>query len=312
MLNAIWLGLVLVSVVYAAFTGTMPAVTEAAFKSAESAVSLVIKLSGFMIFMLGVMRVASDAGLLAAFARGSRRSCAGCSRGPARSPRDGRDGDEHGVEHARPRQRRDAVRAQGDGGAEPAESHPGVATDAMVLFLVINATALHLMAPTGTMAVRAAAGSASPGAIWVPTLIATDVRDGAGWRWSPAARARALCGAPLAGAERAPRRDTRRPDRTPAAAAAPARARRAARSRSRSARAARRDRVADRRSLAGVPWPAAPARRRARRSPKLADPAARRGAAARRAARRRAIYDSMVAGAREGSTSWCGSCPISW
>ena len=56
MLNAIWLGLVLVSVVYAAFTGTMPAVTRAAFESAESAVSLVIKLAGFMIFMLGVMR----------------------------------------------------------------------------------------------------------------------------------------------------------------------------------------------------------------------------------------------------------------
>jgi spore maturation protein SpmB len=43
----------------------------------------------------------------------------------------------------------------------------------MVLFLVINATAVHLMPPTGTMAVRAAAGSASPSAIWVPTLIAT-------------------------------------------------------------------------------------------------------------------------------------------
>jgi spore maturation protein SpmB len=43
----------------------------------------------------------------------------------------------------------------------------------MILFLVINTTALHLMAPTGTMAVRAAAGSAAPGAIWVPTFIAT-------------------------------------------------------------------------------------------------------------------------------------------
>jgi spore maturation protein SpmB len=51
--------------------------------------------------------------------------------------------------------------------------YPGVATDAMVLFLVINATAIHLMPPTGTMAVRAAEGSASPAAIWVPTLFAT-------------------------------------------------------------------------------------------------------------------------------------------
>jgi spore maturation protein SpmB len=43
----------------------------------------------------------------------------------------------------------------------------------MVLFLAINATSVTLMAPTGTMAVREAAGSAAPGAIWVPTLFAT-------------------------------------------------------------------------------------------------------------------------------------------
>src|SRR5262245_48562488 len=68
-LNAIWLGLVLVSVVYAAFTGHMPAVEKAAYESAESAIQYVIKLTGVMIFFLGVMRVASDGGLLAAFAR---------------------------------------------------------------------------------------------------------------------------------------------------------------------------------------------------------------------------------------------------
>src|SRR4029450_245963 len=70
MLNAIWLGLVLIAVVYAAFTGTMPAVTKAGFESAEAAVTYVIKLTGFMIFLLGVMRVASEGGLLAAIARG--------------------------------------------------------------------------------------------------------------------------------------------------------------------------------------------------------------------------------------------------
>jgi spore maturation protein SpmB len=43
----------------------------------------------------------------------------------------------------------------------------------MVLFLAINTSAITLMAPTGTMMVRAAAGSASPGAIWLPTLFAT-------------------------------------------------------------------------------------------------------------------------------------------
>jgi spore maturation protein SpmA len=174
MLNAIWLGLVLVSVVYAAFTGNMPAVTRSAFANAEAAVSLVIKLSGFMIFMLGVMRVASDAGLLAAFARWLapilRRLF------PEVPP-------DHPAMGAIVMNMASNMLGLGNA-ATPfglkamvelnrLNPHPGVATDAMVLFVVLAATALHLMAPTGTMAVRAAAGSAAPGAIWVPTLIAT-------------------------------------------------------------------------------------------------------------------------------------------
>jgi spore maturation protein SpmB len=51
--------------------------------------------------------------------------------------------------------------------------HRGVATDAMALFLAINATSVTLFPPTGTVVLRAATGSAAPFAIWVPTLIAT-------------------------------------------------------------------------------------------------------------------------------------------
>jgi spore maturation protein SpmA len=174
MLNAIWLGLVLIAVVYAAFAGTMPAVTKAGFESAETAVNYVIKLTGFMIFMLGVMRVASDGGLLAAIAR----LLAPILRRlfPDVPP-------DHPAMGAMVMNMASNMLGLGNA-ATPfglkamaelnrLNPHPGVATDAMVLFLVINATAIHIMPPTGTMAVRAAAGSASPAAIWVPTLIAT-------------------------------------------------------------------------------------------------------------------------------------------
>jgi spore maturation protein SpmA len=50
---------------------------------------------------------------------------------------------------------------------------PGVATDAMAMFLAINVSAIHLLPPLGTMTIRAAAGSANPAGIWLPTLIAT-------------------------------------------------------------------------------------------------------------------------------------------
>ena len=73
----------------------------------------------------------------------------------------------------------------------------------MVLFLAINATAITLFPPTGTMAVRAAAGSAAPEAIWVPTLIATTC--------STLTAVRGLLSAARLAALRAPGRSPRRP-----------------------------------------------------------------------------------------------------
>ena len=83
---------------------------------------------------------------------------------------------------------------------------PGRATDAMVLFLAINATSVTLMAPTGTAAVRAAAGSSAPLAIWLPTLIATTCSTVTAvlvvfWlRRSPRYAVRPLADAPVASA----------------------------------------------------------------------------------------------------------------
>ncbi|UCE87765.1 MAG: spore maturation protein, partial [Deltaproteobacteria bacterium] len=68
-LNWIWLGLMLISVVYAAFTGRMADVRTELFEGAKSAVSLVIGLVGAMVFFLGLMRVAFDGGLRDAIAR---------------------------------------------------------------------------------------------------------------------------------------------------------------------------------------------------------------------------------------------------
>jgi len=48
------------------------------------------------------------------------------------------------------------------------------AGNALCLFLVINASSVQLM-PTTVIALRAAAGSASPGSIWLPSLIATGI-----------------------------------------------------------------------------------------------------------------------------------------
>ncbi len=173
-LNGIWLGLILLAVVYGAFTGRMQEVSAASFDAAKSAVQLVIGLTGFMVFMLGLMRVATDGGLLRAVARGiaplMRRLFPDV---PA----------DHPAMTAMVMNLATNVLGLGNAATpfglkamrelETLNRYPGVASDAMVLFLAINATAITLFPPTGTMAIRAAAGSVAPEAIWVPTLIAT-------------------------------------------------------------------------------------------------------------------------------------------
>jgi spore maturation protein SpmA len=68
-MNWIWLGLVVLSVVAAAFNGTMEAVTQASVDSAKSAVSLALGLVGVMAFWLGLMQIVQDGGLLHSLAR---------------------------------------------------------------------------------------------------------------------------------------------------------------------------------------------------------------------------------------------------
>ncbi len=174
LLNWIWLGLVLGAVVYAGFTGGMAAVQDAAFESAKEAVRLAIDLAGFMIFMLGLMQVAKEGGLLLWIARRLRPLL---RRLFPDVPED------HPAMGAMVMNMASNVLGLGNA-ATPfglkamaelgrLNPHPGVATDAMVLFLAINTSSITLMAPSGTMAVRDAAGSTFPAAIWVPTLIAT-------------------------------------------------------------------------------------------------------------------------------------------
>ncbi|MGI9591250.1 MAG: nucleoside recognition domain-containing protein [Myxococcota bacterium] len=174
MLNGIWLGLVLGAVVYAAWSGQMQAVTDQMYASAQDAVTLVIKLVGIMAFMLGVMRVARDGGMLRWIARWLapvlRRLF------PEVPP-------DHPAMSAMVMNFASNIFGLGNAAtpfglkamAELDKLNPvkGVASNPMVLFLAINTSAITLLPPTGTVGVRAAAGSADPFAIWIPTLIAT-------------------------------------------------------------------------------------------------------------------------------------------
>ena len=174
MLNAIWVGLVAISVVVAAFTGRMEAVSRDAFEATKGAITTLIGLTGGMILFLGLVKVASEGGLLRVIVRGLRPIL---RRLFPEVPAD------HPAMHAMIMNL--AANMLGLGNAatpfglkamvelDRLNPQRGSATNAMALFLAINATAFHLMPPTGTVFVRVAAGSQAPFAIWVPTVLAT-------------------------------------------------------------------------------------------------------------------------------------------
>ena len=173
MLNGIWLALVLVSVLHAAFTGRMEALNRQIVDSAIDAITLAIKLTGPMVLFLGLMNVAREGGLLAAIARGI-------------APIMRRLFPDVPVDHPAMGAMimNMASNALGLGNAatpfglkavcelERLNPRPGIATDSQVLFLAINTSSVTLL-PTGVIALRAAAGSENAAAIFPTTLLAT-------------------------------------------------------------------------------------------------------------------------------------------
>ncbi len=69
MMNAIWAGIMIVSILCGAATGRISQVSQAMFTGASDAVSLVISLLGAMCLWSGMMRVADQGGITNALAR---------------------------------------------------------------------------------------------------------------------------------------------------------------------------------------------------------------------------------------------------
>ncbi len=64
MVNIIWVMLTVIGIVFAMFNGTMDQVNEAIFKGGKEAVTIAIGFISVLVFWLGLMKVAEQAGLL--------------------------------------------------------------------------------------------------------------------------------------------------------------------------------------------------------------------------------------------------------
>ncbi len=165
--------MILFATIVAAYNGTMAELTEAIFDSAQNAIDLAIGLIGALALWLGIMKVVEIAGLMQVIARGMRPIMIRLF--PEIPP-------DHPAMSAMILNM--AANALGLGNAATpmglkamAELNklnpvPGTATNAMCLFLAINTSSLTLL-PISVMSVRASAGVSNPGAIILPSILAT-------------------------------------------------------------------------------------------------------------------------------------------
>ena len=191
MLNYLWAGMIIVGIVYAACTGNIVEVTNAALDSSKEAITLCITMAGVMAFWTGLMEIARRGGIIRALtgrmAPALKFLFPGLPAGhPARehiatnfianvlglgwaaTPAGLRAMEELG----KLEEDRRAGRAAG-----PARKR-GIAGNEMCTFLIINISSLQLI-PVNVIAYRSQYGSVNPAAIVGAGILSTSVSTGA-------------------------------------------------------------------------------------------------------------------------------------
>ncbi|MFC5531700.1 nucleoside recognition domain-containing protein [Cohnella yongneupensis] len=179
MVNWIWMGMIVVSVLFGAINGKMEQVAEAAFGGAQTGVTVCLGLISILVFWMGLMRVAEDAGLVRKLARLlapivrklfpdvppdhpamgyilSNMSANLLGLGNAATPM--------------------GIKAMQE--LQTLNPTPTIATPAMCTLLALNTASITLV-PTTIIAIRMNFGSLHPADIVAPTLLATMISTGA-------------------------------------------------------------------------------------------------------------------------------------
>lgn len=175
MLNIIWLGLMLSSLILGAIHGLIPAVVASITESAKTAFTIALGLVGIMAFWLGLMKIAEESGLLRQLTRILQPvmrwlfpnipvthsaleavtlsiSANMLGLGNAATPF--------------------SLRAMTE--LAKLNPYPGIATDSMCMLLALNTSSVQLI-PVTVIAILASNGDTNPAGIIVPILIATSL-----------------------------------------------------------------------------------------------------------------------------------------
>ncbi len=176
-MNYLWAGMMLVGIVYAAFHGTLPQVTEGALDAAKEAVSLCITMTGVMSFWVGLMKIAEKTGMIAGLSRKLKPILQFLFPGIPK----GHIANEYiatnfianvfGLGWAATPAGLKAMEALADLEKERGNSGDA-ASDEMCTFLILNISSLQLIS-VNLIAYRSQYGSANPAAIVGPGIVAT-------------------------------------------------------------------------------------------------------------------------------------------
>lgn len=190
MLNYLWAAMIAIGIIYAAFTGNLEAITNAALDSAGEGISLCITTAGVMALWMGLMEIAQQAGLVAKLTRGispllgflfpripkghkAREYIATniianvLGLGWACTPA----GLKAMEELAKLEAERGTVGYLNDG-KEVGGKRERVASNEMCTFLILNISSLQLI-PVNMIAYRSQYGSVNPAEIIAPAIVAT-------------------------------------------------------------------------------------------------------------------------------------------
>ena len=177
MLNFIWAGMILVGIVYATLHGNIGSVTNAALESSKEAIALCLTMLGVMSFWMGLMEIATKAGIIEGLSKLLRPFLHFMF---PRIPKNHR-ANTHistniianilGLGWAATPAGLQAMEALGELQEERGKNRD-VASDEMCTFLIINISSLQLI-PINMIAYRTQYGSVNPAGIVGAGLIAT-------------------------------------------------------------------------------------------------------------------------------------------
>jgi spore maturation protein A len=173
MVNIIWVMMAIIGIGFAAVNGTIDEVNEAIFKGAKEAVTICIGMISILVFWLGLMKIAEEAGLLKALATMAKPIVKKLfPEVPPNHPAMGyivsnMIANMFGLGNAATPM---GIKAMEE--LKKLNGNKDIASRSMITFLAINTSSITLI-PATVISIRMTYGSAAPGEIIGTTLVAS-------------------------------------------------------------------------------------------------------------------------------------------